>query len=429
MDLKKKATLSGNIVSYIDTDRFKVNDLWVSFGTPLSRDTAALNALLPLVLSRGTTFYPDMASISKKLDSCYAATVSPRIIKRAENQYIGFRVSMLDNSYALDDCDISGEVISVLRQMITDPVTVECAFRPEYVEGEKKVLRSYIQSEINNKRRYADLRCIANMCADEAYGISEYGAVEEVDAITPSMLWDHYKKVLSDCRPDTFYVGRYSARTEDCLSDLLDDLSGKNSGVPACIKRKATEVKRINEDQPVRQGKLSMGFRTSAVLSDPDYHKFTVFNVLFGSSPISKLFMNVREKLSLAYYCSSTIDPLKGVMLVSAGIDVKNRELAEGEIMKQLESTARGDITDAELDAAKAVIVNSYREAGDSPSALENWYSCRMLAGRSDSPAENAERIMAVTKEDVAEAASRITPDTIYFMNPTLTGEEDDSDE
>ena len=431
MDFKRFDITPFASLGTVDTDKFKVNDLWISFTAPLSRHTAALNSLLPLVLSRGTRSLPSIGAVSKRLDDLYAATVSPRGLKRAETHVFGFFASMLDDSFALDDCDISGSVISLLRELLTDPATAEGIFRPEYVEGEKKVLCNYIASEINNKRRYAVTRCVEEMCAGEAFGINDAGVIKDVAAVTPEALWEHYKKVLSEFHVELFYVGRYCARTEKLIAGLAEGLGGPSdlSFTPDII-RTAKSIRRVTEPQPVRQGKLCMGYRTGKVLSDPDYHKYTVFNAVFGASPISRLFMNVREKQSLAYYCSSaTIDPQKGIMAVSAGIDAANRERTEEEITRQLSSVAKGEITDAELDAAKATILNSCREFEDAPSALENWYTVRMMAGRNDSPAENAARITSVTKEDVAEAASGVSLDTVYFMEPTLSGEEDDADE
>ncbi|MBQ7160637.1 MAG: insulinase family protein, partial [Clostridia bacterium] len=424
MDFKRYDITPGASIGVVDTDKFKVNDLWISFVSPLSRDTAALNSLLPMVLTRGTASLPDMLSISKRLDNLYAATISPRGVKRAETHMFGFFASMLGNEYAIDGCDIAGEVISTLREIITDPVKAEGVFKPEFVEGEKKVLCSYISSEINNKRRYAVTRCIEEMCRGEAFGIADSGRIEDVCAITPETLWEHYKKVVSGMNVEAFYVGRYSDAVADCAASLLKGIgSSSKTAYDVEVKRSAEKVKRVIEDHPVRQGKLCLGYRTGRVLSDADFHKLTVFNAVFGASPVSKLFMNVREKLSLAYYCSSFIcDPRKGIMLVNAGIDPANLEKTEEEVARQLDLIAKGEITDAELDAAKASIVNSYREMEDIPSAFENWYTVRMMAGRSDSPAENARRILSVTKEDVSEAARGVSLDTIYFMNPTLNG-------
>ncbi len=431
MDIKRFDVSRTASLCVADTGKFKINDLWLSFTSPLSREKSALNALLPLVLSRGTGKLPDMSSLSRRLDDLYASVVSPRSSKLAETQFFGFFASMLDNSFAIDGCDVAGGTLEVLRDLVADPTTYGGVFRPEYVEGEKTTLKNMIASEINNKRRYAATRCIEEMCREEPFGISDSQMLCEIDKITPESLWEHYRKVLSGCRVEAFYVGRYSDRVAGLMPGLFEGIGsdGEQDYTPQIIRR-ADKVRRVVEDHPVRQGKLCMGYRTGTVLSDPDYYKFSVFNAVFGASPISKLFMNVREKLSLAYYCSSGVaDGQKGIMTVNAGIDPASLEKTEDEIARQLAATAAGDITDSELEAAKAALVNSLREIEDLPSAVCRWYTIRMMAGRRDSPADNIERILSVKKDDVAEAASRVTLDTVYFMNPTLKEGEDEDDE
>ena len=296
MEFKRYDITPGASIGVVDTDKFKVNDLWISFVSPLSRDTAALNSLLPMVLTRGTASLPDMLSISKRLDNLYAATISPRGVKRAETHMFGFFASMLGNEYAIDGCDIAGEVISTLREIITDPVKAEGVFKPEFVEGEKKVLCSYISSEINNKRRYAVTRCIEEMCRGEAFGIADSGRIEDVCAITPETLWEHYKKVVSGMNVEAFYVGRYSDAVADCAASLLKGIgSSSKTAYDVEVKRSAEKVKRVIEDHPVRQGKLCLGYRAGRVLSDADFHKLTVFNAVFGDNEMFEFNVNVRN--------------------------------------------------------------------------------------------------------------------------------------
>lgn len=429
MEIKRFEIASGVSLNVADTDKYKTNVLWLTFVAPLDRSTASLNTLIPSVLTRGSQKYRNMRAISTALDNLYASTISPTSVKRAETQFFGFTATMLDNSYALDGCDISSGVVDILDDIIFRPATVNGSFDPSFVNGEKDVLCDYIASEINNKGHYAAVRCIEEMCKNEAFSVSSSGKVEDVAAVDPEILWDHYNKILGDCCVEAFYVGRFTDAISKKIVAVLEKFGSSNTVdyTPQIVKR-ADAIKRIVEDQPVKQAKLSMGFRTGMTLRDKDFYKFTVFNSVFGASQISKLFMNVREKMSLAYYCSSSVDALKGVMLVNSGVDVANAEKAEREVMNQLSEIAAGNITDDELNYAKEYILNSYRELEDSPSGIYRWYTARMLAGRNDSPAENAERILSVTKRDLAEVATKITLDTVYLMNP-VGGAEEASDE
>jgi predicted Zn-dependent peptidase len=213
------------------------------------------------------------------------------------------------------------------------------------------------------------------------------------------------------------------------LTSQLQDMFGRcaNTTAPELstqVIRSAEKSKEVIEDQPVKQGKLSLGFRTGCTLSDRDYHVFAMFRELYGGSPSSKLFMNVRERLSLCYYCSAIAEAHKGIMIVSSGIEVSNKQKAQDEILRQLELTKAGEITEAELVAARNSLINGYRELYDDANSLKSWYTSRMLAGRDDSPEDAAAALQTVTAADIAEMAKRVTLDTVYFLNGTLKPDE-----
>ncbi|MBQ3100614.1 MAG: insulinase family protein [Clostridia bacterium] len=421
MLLQRKNINDATSFALVETDKFKANYMSLLFNVPLSRDTVAFNALLPMVLTRGTANLPSMRDINLTLDNLYASSISPRCFKRGENHFFGFNAYMLDNAYAPDGCDITSGVLEILNDIINNPLVIENAFKKEYVESEKNNLCDRILSVINNKNRYAVTRCVEEMCKDEPFGIGDCGNIDDVKRITASDLYDYYLSAVKNFSSDVFCVGRFDDSFEKGLKDITSAFNARSSALNnTTVKLKADSVKRVEEDQPVKQAKLSIGYRTGITLNSLDYCKFIVFNEIFSSSPMSKLFRNVREKLSLAYYCHSIPEPLKGIMVVSSGIDSSNRQKAEDEIARQLELVRTGDISDDELNSAKASIINAYRELEDSHEALERWYSVRMLAQRSDSPAEAAKDILAVTKEDVIAAANAVSLDTVYYMNPTV---------
>lgn len=429
MLLQRKQLNDATSLAFVETDKFKANYMSLLFNVPLCRETAAFNALLPMVLTRGTANMPSMRDINLALDNLYASSVSPRCFKRGENHFFGFNAYTLDNAYAPDGCDISSGVLEILNDILNNPLVIEKAFKNEYVESEKNNLCDRILSVINNKNRYAVTRCVEEMCSNEAFGIGDCGSIEDVQKITACDLYDYYLSVIKSLSPDVFYVGRFDTSFENGLKSITSEFNvNTTASNNTDVILKAGHVKRVEEDQPVKQAKLSLGYRTGITLNSPEYCKFIVFNEIFSSSPMSKLFRNVREKLSLAYYCHSIPEPLKGIMIVSSGIDSANRQKAEDEISRQLDFVRAGEISDDELNSAKASIVNAYCELEDSHEALERWYSVRMLANRSDSPADATKDILAVTKEDVVKIANGITLDTVYYMNPTVKEDKADNE-
>ncbi|MBQ4561033.1 MAG: insulinase family protein [Clostridia bacterium] len=418
MSIKRFEPAKGVFVNVFDTPKFKNNYLSVSFAQPLSKETSSMNALLPLILTRGTVNYPTMEKMSAALDNLYASTINTRCFKKGEVQFIGFNCGILSNSYATDDCDIFGGTLDILHEVIFKPYTENGVFCEKYFETEKKNLCDRIAAQINNKTSYAITRANQEMCKEESYGISAMGDEECVAKIDNHTLFEHYKNVIDTAQIEIFFVGEYSDEIEAKILGALCFKDRSPEVLSTSVVRSAAAVKEVTESQNVNQAKLSIGFRTGKILSDGDYYKFVLFNEVFGGSPTSKLFMNVREKLSLCYYCKSIPEPQKGVMIVTAGVEESNKEKAQNEILAQLNDICDCNITDEEYESAVQSILNAYREIDDNPESIESWYLGRMLSGLTTTPAETAEQIKSCTKEDVADMAKGITLDTVYFMKP-----------
>ena len=424
MSLKRIELTKGVFLNVYDTQKFKNNYLALSFVQPLSRETVSMNALLPLILTRGTKSYPTMEKMSAALDTLYASTINTRCFKKGEVQFIGFNCGILSNNYATDDCDIFGGTLDILHEVIFKPYTEDGVFSEKYLETEKKNLCDRIAAQINNKTSYAIARANEEMCKGETYGISAMGDIESIEGIDAKTLYDHYLNVVANAHVEIFFVGEYNEAIENKIKTALCFDARDAQALNTEVVREALEVKEVCEQQPVTQAKLSVAFRTGKVLSDGDYYKFVLFNEVFGGSPTSKLFMNVREKRSLCYYCKSIPEPQKGVMIVAAGIEEQNKQKAQDEILAQLKDIAEGKVTDEEFESAVSSILNAYREIDDNPESIESWYLGRMLSGLNTSPAETAKQIKSCTVADVAEMAQGITLDTVYFMKPEGNSDE-----
>ena len=141
-----------------------------------------------------------------------------------------------------------------------------------------------------------------------------------------------------------------------------------------------------------------------------------LFNVLYGGSATSKLFMNVRERLSLCYYCGSRLDRLKNVMFVASGIEAEKYEEARGEIENQLQCIAEGDFSAEEMDNAKAYLIDSFRSFNDNQSALASVMITGTLHGAIRTPEQQIEEVQGVTREELMEIAKEVRLDTVYFL-------------
>lgn len=405
-------------LNYIEMDKFKSNYLSVSFVLPFEKRSAAMNTLIMKILKRGTVSYPDMIALSKKLEYLYSTDIFTKANSFGETQALSFSIDALNNRFATDGTDILGEAIKMLGEIIFSPVTENGAFKASYFESEKKNLLDDISAEINNKAKYALSRCCENMFKDEKYRFSALGDFETVSGFTNEEVYSHYLSVLKHAGVNITFVGSTDiTKLKAALVSMFNCY--KPCEIYNCstdVIREVSEVKEVKEECVGKQGNLVMGFRSGKVLSDGDYPKMALMSELYGGSPSSKLFMNVREKMSLCYYCVSIPEAVKGIMFVRAGIENENFETARDAILEQLSLVSKGEFTDDELANAKLSLINAYKEISDNPQSLQNWYMGRMLSGITQSPDEAIEAVKNITKKEIVATAKNVVLDTVYFL-------------
>lgn len=424
MSFERKELANGIYFNAVHETKFKANLISLRFVVPLSADTAAKNALLFPVLLRGSERYPSIGEIRREEESIYDTGISDSVYKRGDLQILELRINLLENRYAIDGMDITGRAMDLLEDILFHPVTENGVFREEYVESEKKMLVDDIRAQVNDKRRYAMTRLVEEMFEGDAFGLSELGTVETVSSVCPSCLTAQYRDVLARARVEIFAVGNFNF---EALSERFAAMFGKISRgelyplETAVLAKPRDEVKTVYERQNITQGKLSLGFYTGHSVSDGNYHIMQVLNTVYGAGVTSKLFLNVREKLSLCYYCSSAENGQKGYMTVNSGIEFANEKKAVEEILVQLDHMKNGEITEDEITDAKLALIDSAGRVGDSTGTLMNWYFACVMNEEILTPEEKIARFRSVTKEEIVRMAQDIKLDTYYF----LCGKED----
>ena len=415
-------------LNIIQSNKFKTNLLKINFTLPLCERTAPLASLLPAVLRRGCNRYPTMLELNRYLEYLYSTGLGGNIAKFGENQAITFNASFLRNEFIPDGTDLLSLVCDLMADYIFHPYLVDGKFCDEYVESEKKNLVDRIEAEINNKRAYADKRLFEIMCEGEPFAINPLGTKQSVEELTSQALTDFYYGDFANAPVEIFFVGvcdeaEFRKKIHEKFAPYKRSSSeyAKNT-----VKETAARLKRVTEEMPVNQGKLSMGFRTGACTAKKNNEPFQVFNEIFGASPTSKLFENVREKLSLCYYCSSRFVATKGIMYISSGVKVGDETAAEEEILRQLDSMKNGEFSENDISVAKLSLENNYNSFNDDADRLSSWYLARIISGDEITTIDKViEKINRVTKEDIIAISTTVIPDTVYFLKGTNLDSED----
>ncbi len=420
--VKRHKIEDGVYLNTIITDKFKTSCMSMALMLPINEAKGANSAIIPNILRRGTMNFPDMLKLSEKLDELYGARIEPFTRKHGEVLSIGFIADVIDSAYAKGE-HLAAEVATLMSEILFKPYTVDGIFANEYVESEKQNLIDMIGAQMTDKRSYANRRMHEIMCESEAFGKNELGTAEEVNEISAESAFEHYKYLLENARLEIFYCGTTSQH--EILSAFSSNfMLPKTRNVPTLkteVVKKATEVRRVEETLDVAQSKLAIGIRTGTTMHDLDYASMLIANTIFGGSTNSKLFVHVREEMSLCYYASSFTEKVKGIMTISSGVETNKLEIAEKAIFEQFEAVKNGDFTDADIFSAKKTLSNTFRSVSDSPIALENFYMSNICADLQYPPEMMVDKINAVKREDIIKAINKMSIDTIYTLKGGLS--------
>lgn len=426
-----KINLSSSVsLSAIKTDKFKTGMIAFSLALPLSRELSAYNLLLSGVLRRGTASFPSMADLNKRLDELYASSVEIKTSRLGKNEVFIISAEMLDNAFVTDGTDVLEGVVHLISEVLLHPKLEDGSFPEKTLLHEKSNVCDAIKAEMNNPKLYAADRCAELMRRNDPEFPTLASLLDNVTAADSSTLFEHYKNLIEMTALNIFYIGSEDiVRVSEIIKKYFSSFNGKKPLLNPILPQKLIDKRDVSEPFEVSQGKLCLGFRSNAVCSDDKYFAAVLFNEIFGGSPASKLFINVRERLGLCYYCSSSYDSYSGNITVSSGINVDTVEQTRAEILAQLDNMKKGNISDVELTAAKKSVSHWYRQIYDYPPDLFAFYSTRSMLGIDASPEDYLKKFDEVTREQIIDIAKEVELDTVFFLQGTLDSQDDFEEE
>lgn len=422
--LDTKKLRDGVDLHIISAPKFKTNLLSVYFNIPLKRETVTYAALLPSVLKRGSVDYPTMKDMSRRLDDLYSASVSAGVRMKGDGEVLYFTAEYISDRFIGEN--LTSEIAEFLHSFIFSPLTEDGGFNKEYTKSEKINLRNAISGLVNDKKAYAEFKCREAMFGKDGYGMFEAGYAEDLDEITPQSLYKFYCDVLKNAKIDIFISGTLDeasiSETERILGSAFEPREANYIGT-LIASSDDVSLKNVTEDADVVQSKLCMGMRCGTEPVGDEFYAITLASCIFGGSPFSKLFANVREKLSLAYYAVARYSRFKSVMMISSGIQTENFKAAYDEIMLQFKKMQDGEIDDFEIESAKKYLANAYNSLSDSLYGMEDYYLSQCIMGSTQSIEELLDGVLSVDKKRVCEVMKKVKPDTVYFLKGKSAGE------
>ena len=425
----KIASFNGIDIYRINVDKFKTSSINFFFQDNLTRESVTKNALLPAVMRRGSEAHPTSRDISMQLEMLYGASFDCGVTKKGERHIIQFYTEFLSQEYIPDATDSFTAAFDLLYNIVTKPAFENGRFKNDYLSQEKDKLRMLIESRVNDKMQYSVERCLEEVCSSEPYGIYDYGYTKDLDAITLDDITGHYHEVIGTYPLQVYLTGSISDRHVEIVTERLSSLVRKNlkSLANGFSIRRSIKPKQVNETMNITQGKLCLGFRTNIGPDSGSFPALMAYNGILGGGIHSKLFQNVREKASLAYYSFSRLEKFKGLMVVSSGIEFKNKEKALAIILEQLEEIKSGVISEHEIEATMKSMETGMKSLGDSQMNIVDFYLSQSVGGTNDNFDDVIKKLKSVTREEITGVAAGIELDTVYFLAaPEQQGKESD---
>ena len=413
MEIKRKDMGNGVEFIHLKSERFKTNILSCCFLVPVRKETLGADGLLPTVLRRGSKKYPDRRAIGEALDLLYGVELGANCRRKAEYLCIGMSADCIDDRFAPGGEKLLEPVAAMMGELLFRPLLENGAFSSEYVAQEKENMVNEVRARMNDKRQWADYRLLRELCSGEPYGV--FIEEEDVKAITPESLYARYRDILSTAPVKVIYCGSADfARAEAATQTMLRDLPRYTVFTlpPILPHTLRPTVQTVRETMRVEQGKLAMGFSAEG----EDTTALMLANLMFGGTSNARLFLNVREKLSLCYYVSTLFHQAKRVITLSGGIATKDYDRTCEEIMRQLRFVQEGKIEPWEFAAAKSAARGSLRSAEDDLERMESYLLGEAALGTYRTLAERLERSENTELDAVVAAANAIKLDTVYFL-------------
>lgn len=421
--MNEKELKIGSAIDYVSIaePKFKTNTIGMIFMMPAGKQNNAALSLLQALLTSTSKAYPTIAGMSRKLDSLYGAKLKSSLSKYGDMMQLNLIASVIDNRYAPEKENLLAEITDLLLGCLFAPNAENGAFSETEFRIEQQSLLDAIDAQVNDKRVYATVRATEEAFEGEPFAYPADGTREDAEQLTPASVYEVYKRMLSEAVIRVYHVG--PAHEMEIGERLREAFAGiERHPVPLTFRKASPckeEVKHVTEPMAVNQSKLVAVFKGTA----PKKYALNLMSAMFGGTPFSMLFMNVREKLSLCYYCSSSCSTLKQALFVSSGVELSNVERAHTAILEQLDAIRSGAFEDEILENARRSMLEGLHGALDTPYSCISWCHSRFCDEDSYGIPEMMEAYQKLTRQDVIDAANALREDTVYLMQQEVQHE------
>ncbi len=175
---------------------------------------------------------------------------------------------------------------------------------------------------------------------------------------------------------------------------------------PAPLTQPRVVVKR----RQTEQAHVCLGARAVSYL-DPDRYALDLLNTVLGEGMSSRLFLDIRERLALAYDVHSFTQKHRdtGYLGIYIGVDPKKAVDAVNAVMAELRSLAETAVSTEDLNRAKEFTKGRLRLELETTNGVAFWLTYQeLLLGQIQTIEEELDLVESVTADDVKRVASDV---------------------
>jgi len=405
-----------------NTDKFKTNYIQIDIIRPLNDEKdVSKNALIPYVLYRGTNKYPTNQDISKRLDALYGADLNVSVARRGENQLLRFSIEVINDKFVNTKENLLKSSVDFLFEMLVNPLLEDGDYKKEFTDKGHNFLEEKILSLKNDKNSYVIERCYQEMCRGEDFSLYTLGTLKGLENSLNENLYQYFKKVLKESPIEIFVIGDVGNHKDvyEYVNNKFSYERNKNLQINnTTLKVDGFDNIEIEEEDQVTQSKLCAGIRVPITRNHPLYFALIVYNGMLGGFSHSKLFSTIREEQGLAYYINTRLESTKGLILINAGIDIKDYQTVKGIIREKLAEMSDGKFDDKNLNWSKKKLINRYKILSDNNHSIVDAFLLGLINDKKDSLNYVINSIKQVEKEDIIEVAKKVELTTHFLLKP-----------
>lgn len=399
----------------ISSKKFKLNQILINFATPQTVSNATSRHLLANLLETSTRNYPTQTALADQLAKLYGADISVGVSRLGQLHCVRLKASFVNDHFA--QTDLFSQMVTMVKEVLFNPLATNGQFDAATFNRQATNLKTTIKGYYDEKQFWAARQLLdLYYRKDAVMQVPSFGRARDIDRLTPASVYQTYQAMLANDRVDILFLGDVD---EQVVRSAFADfpLAGRTTGsLPIRYQQPLyRQVQRQVNYQAVSQAKLNLAYQLPVCEQKEQYYTGLVFNDLFGGSPYSQLYLNIRERASLAYYASSRLLPFNGLVTVQAGINSAVAARVEKMVDEQLTLLQTGRFTADQLTEVKRGLINQYRSGNDLAGNILGRRLTNRLLGFPDQ--DGVALIDAVTKEQVVQVARSLTKQAVFLLS------------